>query len=1000
MRRLTAVLIAALLSGCGRSGGASGNSPPSSCSGHIDTGDHTGDFGCYAAARFYTKGSWTGNSLIQALNSGSEKTQVRPAGVTDLGIRVEIAGEPLAGVYDGHSMPETKAYVDFDDGRVFDKIVAMKLTLERIRFHGQEASPSIASRVFAIEGRVTFTVADDAGSQVSVSASFGSSNGSSAQSISGAVAASPGVTVTASSRGLAVASALTDASGKYTLSGLADGSYTLVASKTGYAFVPPSRDATVAGGDLSGLDFSGDIVTYSICGTVAGGAGATMSAIWNGAAAATETADASGSYCLAGLVSGLYTVTPSMAGYTFSPANRDVAVSGADVAGKNFTAYLIKYAISGTVTGAPYATVVLAAEGVDVESTTTDAFGYYTFADLPVGSYAVTPNADGFAFKPSRRDVTLSGMGVADQDFAVGQWRWQNPLPQGNTLNGIWGSRADDVWAVGNGGTILHWGGSAWTAVPSGSTAHLRAAWGSSSSDVWAVGSAGTTLHWDGSAWAKVASGSTVQLNGLWGSGRDDVWAVGAGGTILRWRGARWEDAGKNGGPSNVVTKDLNGVWGNGLDDVWAVGQFDQTVDPASRHRTMLHWDGSAWTNLDPESGYGNSRPDLTCVWGNGPGDVWMGELSSDMNGSLRHWVGAGWAVVNPVFGVSAGAYRGVWGTGPDDVWAVGDGGQILQIFLIPGYFQTSRRVPSDTTNGLCGVWGSAANDVWAVGEAGTIVHWDGTAWTSASSGGAVVLSGVHGTGADDAWAVGRDGAALHWNGSTWTPVSTATTVTLNDVWTAKVDGVDDVWAVGPYGVILHGRGAQWTLMTGGASSLTAVWGSGPYDIWAAGAAGTILHGNGVGWEAVSSKTASALNGVWGSGPFDVWAVGAEGTILHWDGAGWTLVESGTTQSLHGVWGSGASDVWAVGEAGIILHWDGAGWSGVSSGIANDLARVWGSWASDAWAVGSEGVVLRWDGTSWSAVTSGTRNTLNAVWGSGPSDVHVVGDIGTILGWQ
>ena len=34
-------------------------------------------------------------------------------------------------------------------------------------------------------------------------------------------------------------------------------------------------------------------------------------------------------------------------------------------------------------------------------------------------------------------------------------WCWQNPLPQGNQLNGIWGSDADNVWAVGQNGTIV-----------------------------------------------------------------------------------------------------------------------------------------------------------------------------------------------------------------------------------------------------------------------------------------------------------------------------------------------------------------------------------------------------------------------------------------------------------------------------------------------------------------------------------------------------------------
>ena len=35
-------------------------------------------------------------------------------------------------------------------------------------------------------------------------------------------------------------------------------------------------------------------------------------------------------------------------------------------------------------------------------------------------------------------------------------WEWQNPLPQGNTLYGVWSRGTDDVFAIGTGGTLLH----------------------------------------------------------------------------------------------------------------------------------------------------------------------------------------------------------------------------------------------------------------------------------------------------------------------------------------------------------------------------------------------------------------------------------------------------------------------------------------------------------------------------------------------------------------
>src|SRR5206468_8940116 len=52
----------------------------------------------------------------------------------------------------------------------------------------------------------------------------------------------------------------------------------------------------------------------------------------------TVTADASGNYSFTGLLNGAYTVTPTKSGFTFTPANQPVTVSGANVSGVNFTA--------------------------------------------------------------------------------------------------------------------------------------------------------------------------------------------------------------------------------------------------------------------------------------------------------------------------------------------------------------------------------------------------------------------------------------------------------------------------------------------------------------------------------------------------------------------------------------------------------------------------------------------------------------------------------------
>jgi hypothetical protein len=48
---------------------------------------------------------------------------------------------------------------------------------------------------------------------------------------------------------------------------------------------------------------------------------------------------------------------------------------------------------------------------------------------------------------------------------------------------------------VGYGGTILHYNGTSWSSVSSGTTRFLFGVWGTSASDVWVVGDVGTILH-------------------------------------------------------------------------------------------------------------------------------------------------------------------------------------------------------------------------------------------------------------------------------------------------------------------------------------------------------------------------------------------------------------------------------------------------------------------------------------------------------------------------
>ena len=191
--------------------------------------------------------------------------------------------------------------------------------------------------------------------------------------------------VTINLTGVAALSTTTNANGYYSFSGLANGNYTITPVKSGYTFNPSNRNPTVSGVDVPNQDFTATPVagTYTISGTVTSG-GAGLSGVTinlTGAATLSTTTNANGYYSFTGLVNGNYTITPSKSGYTFNPSNRNPTVNGSNVTGQDFTATLLTYTISGTVTsgGAGLSGVTITLSGAATLSTTTNANGYYSF---------------------------------------------------------------------------------------------------------------------------------------------------------------------------------------------------------------------------------------------------------------------------------------------------------------------------------------------------------------------------------------------------------------------------------------------------------------------------------------------------------------------------------------------------------------------------------------------------------------------------------------------
>ena len=97
--------------------------------------------------------------------------------------------------------------------------------------------------------------------------------------------------------------------------------------------------------------------SYSISGTITNSSGAGISGVTVSNGSTTATTNSSGTYTLTGLANATYTLTPSLSGYTFSPASRSVTVNGNNVSGVDFTGTADNNGGSQTYTNANNVTI-------------------------------------------------------------------------------------------------------------------------------------------------------------------------------------------------------------------------------------------------------------------------------------------------------------------------------------------------------------------------------------------------------------------------------------------------------------------------------------------------------------------------------------------------------------------------------------------------------------------------------------------------------------------
>jgi len=240
--------------------------------------------------------------------------------------------------------------------------------------------------------------------------------------ITGAVSGATQAGVTINLTGGATKNTVTDANGNFSFTGLANGNYTVSPIKTGYSFNPSNLAVSINGSNFNGPFFTATanaVQTYNLTGTVTGAMTQNVLVTLSGAGNATTTTNASGNYSFTGLSNGLYTATPSLSGYAFSPSSAQVTVSGANTTINNFISSVISnnFTVSGAVDGAIKQGVTLNLTGTATKSTTTGNNGKYSFDNLANGSYTLTPVKTGYSFNPPSSVITVNGGNNTVPDF-------------------------------------------------------------------------------------------------------------------------------------------------------------------------------------------------------------------------------------------------------------------------------------------------------------------------------------------------------------------------------------------------------------------------------------------------------------------------------------------------------------------------------------------------------------------------------------------------------
>lgn len=624
--------------------------------------------------------------------------------------------------------------------------------------------------------------------------------------------------------------------------------------------------------------------------------------------------------------------------------------------------------------------------------------------------------------------------------ICFGQWEWQNPLPQNNTLNEI--SFFDELngLAVGADATIIRTtdGGNIWTVVKSGTTNQLNAVCYLDQNTCIAVGDAGLILKStdSGMSWATKNCNIFDGISDITFADNSNGWIV-SGVKILKTSdsGESWMEQSSR-LPTNWTT--LTGISFVSLDTGWAAGTY---YDGSDYHAKVIKTTngGISWNQqncwappttelidvvfTDNRHGWmvGYSLapfPDWPYKDWRGivfrtddGGALWTYEFRYDSRGlncvyfinNTTGWIAGGDYYDSIILKTTNGGYN--WksqvsetGEGLNNIffindskgWIIGNNGIIINTENGGSLWESQVKGTSKNLNDVVFL---NNNNGLAVGENGTIVMTKdgGTTWTNQISGFTNPLKAVHFSDENNGWAVGGE----FWSngdssviinttnsGITWTEQTRIPSCSLNDVFFVDANvgfaGGEASDSLGWYSVFLK-------TTDGGITWIPK------YDTLGFISRIHFVDSN-IGWILCS------LGGMWG---YDSYIYRTSDGGITWTrklenhGGG---PRSNGQPAVFDIYFRDSSNGIAIGD--VVYRTTNGGDSWIDTlYLPEESVRKMFVNQDQITAVGYGGIICRstdW-GITWTSQNSGTSRSLNGVFFIDANNGWVVGELGTIL---